>query len=68
MSAPLHGTVHGSTVELDAPVPALEGRRVLVMLEVVDELGANSRREVWDSWVAHGPQGPIEDEGEPEFP
>jgi hypothetical protein len=31
------GTLHGSTIELDAPVPVLEGRRVRLVLEPASE-------------------------------
>ena len=70
VAAPLHGLVHGNTVVLDEAVPPLEGKRVLVVLEPVEEptLTREQNLEVWRQWVAHGPQGPIEDEGEPEFP
>lgn len=70
MAAPLHGLVHGNTVVLDEAVPPLEGKRVRVVLEPVEEptLTREQNLEVWRQWLAHGPQGPIEDEGEPEFP
>ncbi len=60
------GVVHGSTITLDAPVPPLEGRRVRVLLEVIDgeeiALSAAQQEDLWREWVAHGPQGPIEDD------
>lgn len=70
MAAPLHGLVHGNTVVLDEVVPPLEGKRVLVVLEPVEEpaLTREKNLEAWRSWVASGEQEPIEDEGEPEFP
>jgi hypothetical protein len=71
MAAPLHGLVQGNTVVLDeAAPPPLEGKRVLVVLEPVEEpaLTHEQHSEAWRAWVASGPQGPIEDEGEPEFP
>jgi len=57
------GLVHGTTIELDSDMPELEGKRVRVMLEVVDEsrLSAEQERELWQTWIASGPQGPIED-------
>jgi hypothetical protein len=69
MSAAVSGVVHGKVIELDEPIPDLEGRRVRVVVEAVEE-GAIDRAEqrAWDNWVAHGPQGPIEDDGEPELP
>ena len=70
MSAAVSGVIHGKVIELDEPVPDLEGRRVRVVVEPVEE-GAIDRaeqRRAWEKWVAHGPQGPIEDDGEPELP
>jgi hypothetical protein len=62
--------VHGNTVVLDEAVPPLDGKRVLVVLEPVDEqtLTAKQNVDAWRAWVATGAQRPIEDEGEPEFP
>jgi hypothetical protein len=73
MTAPLKGLVQGKTVVLDESVPPLDGRRVLVVLEPVDEedpaeLGGDQTLEAWNAWVAGGPQGPIEDDDEPTFP
>ncbi len=31
-------------------------------------LSAEQQRQLWQAWVDAGPKGPIEDEGEPEFP
>ena len=70
MAAPLKGLVQGRTVVLDEAIPPLEGKRVRVVLEPVDEpdLSGVSNAEAWRQWLTSGPQGPIEDEGEPEFP
>lgn len=70
MAAPLRGLVHGRTVVLDEAIPPLEGKRVHVVLEPVDEPESSvaSNLESWRQWVASGPQGPLEDEDEPEFP
>lgn len=70
MSAAVSGVIHGKVIELDEPVPDLEGRRVRVVVEPVEEgtIDRVEQRRAWDNWVAHGPQGPIEDDGEPEFP
>ncbi|HVW28090.1 MAG TPA: hypothetical protein VHC69_22155 [Polyangiaceae bacterium] len=41
------------------------------MLELVDEdlrLTAEQQASAWATWVANGPDGPIEDDGEPEIP
>ncbi len=63
------GRVHGNVVELDTPAPTLEGQRVLVLLEAVDEepLARDELAPVWAHWVASGPRGPIEDD-DPAFP
>jgi hypothetical protein len=66
------GRVHGSTTELDAiPNAPFEGQRVRVLFELVDEdvrLSAEQQATCWTAWIARGPDGPIEDEGEPELP
>ena len=61
----MHGVVHGQRVELEDRVPGLEGRRVRVRLEVVDEerkLSSAEQSELWQQWVESGPQGPIEED------
>jgi hypothetical protein len=70
MGAAISGIVHGKVIELDELVPALDGRRVRVVVEPMDESPAdpNELRHAWDAWVAQGPQGPIDDDGEPELP
>lgn len=70
MAAAVAGVVHGKLIELDEPVPGLEGRRVRVVVEPVDEATVDrvEQQRAWEAWVAHGPQGPIEDDGEPELP
>ena len=57
------GLVHGTTIELESAVPEQEGKRVLVVLEAVDELriSTEQQRELWQAWAERGPQGPIED-------
>jgi hypothetical protein len=65
------GVLHGNTITLDAPVPPLEGQRVRVIIVPADEEGEMASAEqarFWEDWVLRGPQGPIEDEDEPEFP
>jgi hypothetical protein len=65
------GVLHGNTITLDAPVPPLEGRRVLVIIAPEERelaLAADEQTRIWDEWVRRGPEGPIEDDGEPEFP
>jgi hypothetical protein len=62
--------VHGNTITLDAPVPVLEGKRVRLRIEPEDEkqLSPDEQREHWALWAKRGPQGPIEDDSDPEFP
>ena len=73
MAARAVGQVHGKTIEFDVPLPALEGRRVSLSIEPL-EIAAESAAppaetaEMWQEWSERGPQGPIEDDGEPEFP
>jgi len=55
--------VHGTTIEFESAVPELEGKRVRVVLEAVDEPRRSpaQQRELWQAWADHGPQGPIEE-------
>jgi hypothetical protein len=65
------GILHGKTITLDGPVPALDGRRVHVLIAPEDEdvkLSKQEATELWHKWVLSGEQGPISDDGEPEFP
>lgn len=66
------GILHGQTITLDQAVPPLEGRRVRVVIEPLEETEIGLSPEVqaglWQAWMERGPQGPIEDDGEPEFP
>ena len=62
-----HGVVHGRQVELEESVPSLEGKRVRVRLEVLEDeksLSHSDQIEIWRKWAESGPQGPIEDDGE----
>jgi hypothetical protein len=60
------GTVHGQTIELDDPVPELDGQRVRLVVEGAGDeevpLSVDSQRKLWREWVERGPQGPIDDE------
>ena len=60
------GCVHGNTVTLDSPVPALEGVRVRVVLEPVNDTDAalkpDAQAHLWSEWVSNGPQGPLEED------
>jgi hypothetical protein len=69
--AAVTGLLQGKTITLDAPVPPLDGQRVHVIITPASEPAEPSREEqarLWEEWVRRGPQGPIEDEDEPEFP
>jgi hypothetical protein len=68
MTTTLKGLVQGNTVLLDEAVPLLDGKRVLVVLEPVEERPALAREqgsEAWRLWVASSPRGPSRDKGEP---
>jgi hypothetical protein len=69
MSTALKGTVHGRTIELDQQVERLEGQRVIVLLEPIEEsaISLPEAAEAWRTWVEDGPDGPLEDD-EPSFP
>jgi hypothetical protein len=65
------GVLHGNTITLDAPVPPLEGQRVRVLIAPVDDdlqLTADQQAAAWSRWIESGPQGPIENDEDPEFP
>jgi hypothetical protein len=64
------GLVHGKTIELESPVPELEGKRVRVVLEAVEEvrLSTDQQRELWQAWAMRGPQGPIDEGPDTEIP
>jgi hypothetical protein len=70
MAAAVAGVVHGNVIELDEPVPGLEGRRVRVVVEPVEDAthDRTEERRAWDAWAQRGPQGPIEDDSEPDLP
>ena len=63
MATSTTGLVHGTTIELESAIPELEGKRVRVVLEAVDEprISKELQHELWQAWAEHGPQGPIED-------
>jgi hypothetical protein len=65
----LTGILHGNTITLDLPVPALDGRRVFVILaaeELEMVLRGDEQASLWNEWALRGPQGPIEDDGQPD--
>jgi len=62
--------MHGTTLGLESAVPELEGKRVRMAVEAVDEprISTAQQRELWQAWAEHGPQGPIEDGPDTELP
>ena len=49
----------------------MDGKRVRVLLEPIDDekrLTADEQRDVWHEWIERGPQGPIEDGEDTETP
>ena len=70
MVAAISGVVHGKVIELDEVMPGLEGRRVRVVVEPLDETATDpvELRRAWHSWAARALESPIEDDGEPELP
>ena len=67
------GTLHGNVITLDTIEPAAkkapdQGQRVRVALEPLDEadlvLAPEQQAQLLRAWAEHGPQGPIDDEGE----
>lgn len=65
------GVLEGTRITLDGPVPPLDGRRVRVVIAPEDddrELSSDDQSRIWREWVERGPQGPIEDDGEQDFP
>jgi hypothetical protein len=64
------GLLRGATIEMESAVPEMDGQRVRVVLETVEEqrLSAQQQREFWRVWVELGPEGPIEDGVDTDFP
>ena len=70
MANAILGTLHGTTITLDAPVPPLDGQRVRVVVErAPDEavLTPEENAALLREWAAHGPQGRIDTEAD-DFP
>ncbi len=71
MTTSTTGLLRGKTIELEDSVPEMDGKRVRVLLEPLDEekrLSREEQRDMWREWVEHGPQGPIEDGEDTEVP
>lgn len=62
--------MHGNTIELEHPIPEMDGQRVRVMLEAVEEqkLSAQRQSDLWRTWIEDGPQGPIEEGADTDIP
>lgn len=69
MSESRTGLLSGTTIELEAPIPEMEGQRVHVVLEPIEEVRLTDaeQRRLWQQWVAQGPQGPIDDAVDTQF-
>jgi hypothetical protein len=73
MAEAVKGLLRGNIITLDSAVPPLDGQRVRVLLEPVNEadakLPAETQRDLWQEWMERGPQGPIEDDAnDADFP
>jgi hypothetical protein len=67
-AAALKGLLRGNTITLETTVPPLEGQRVHVLIEPIEEklgLSAREQKELWQEWSERGPQGPIDLETSP---
>lgn len=65
MTAALKGRLQGNTITLESTIPPLEGKRVHVLVEPIEEeieLSVKEQAELWREWAERGPQGPISDE------
>jgi predicted thioesterase len=72
MAEHLTGWVHGNTITLETMMPPLEGQRVRIRIEPAEdsevELHPEAQARLWQEWIDHGPQGPVEPEEEPDLP
>lgn len=72
MGDQLTGWLHGNTITLETAVPPLEGKRVRVKIEPAEDseavLSLEEQARLWQEWVDHGPQGPVELEDEIDLP
>jgi len=64
------GLLRGATIELESAVPEMDGQRVRVVLEPLEEkqLSSQQQREFWQTWIDGGPEGPIEDDVDTDIP
>jgi hypothetical protein len=64
------GLLRGATIELESAVPEMDGQRVRVVLEPVEEerLSTEQQHDLWRVWVERGPEGPLEDGTDTDIP
>ncbi|HEV7515150.1 MAG TPA: hypothetical protein VGR07_02505 [Thermoanaerobaculia bacterium] len=71
MGEQLTGWLHGNIITLETAAPPLEGKRVRVKIEPAEDseavLSSEEQARLWQEWVDHGPQGPIELKDEPDL-
>jgi hypothetical protein len=63
----VRGVVQGDHIKLEKPLSEFEGKRVIVHIEFADDdrtLSPEEQQRAWDDWIAHGPQGPIDDDSD----
>ncbi len=63
MSTSTTGLLRGTTIEIEDSVPEMDGKRVRVLLEPLDDekrLTADEQHDAWRCWIEYGRQGPIE--------
>jgi len=72
MGDQLTGWLYGNTITLETAAPPLEGKRVRVRIEPAEDseavLAPEEQARLWQEWVDHGPQGPVELEDEIDLP
>jgi hypothetical protein len=65
------GLLKGKTIELDEPMPPLDGKRVVVTIEADESgevLSTEGARTAWDAWAASANQGPLQVDDDADFP
>jgi hypothetical protein len=72
MGEQLTGWLRGNTITLETAAPPLEGKRVRIKIEPAEDseavLSPEEQARLWQEWVDHGPQGPVELEDELDLP
>jgi hypothetical protein len=57
---PIRGRVQGASIALDAPIPELEGKRVILLVEPEESGCVRDEQLAWNDWVGRGSDGPSE--------